>query len=96
MKIGVPKEIKDRENRVGLTPPGAAALVERGHQVRVQAAAGAGSGFGDDDYRKVGADIVSQKSAWGGDLVTKVRNRSNQNIPTSTGRSFSPIFISPA
>ena len=43
MNIGVRKEIKDRENRVGLTPPGAAALVERGHQVYVQAGAGVGS-----------------------------------------------------
>ena len=45
MKIGVPKEIKDKENRVALTPAGARALVEAGHEVLVQAGAGLGSGL---------------------------------------------------
>jgi len=81
MKIGVPKEIKDRENRVGLTPPGATALIERGHQAYVQAGAGVGSGFGDDDYRKAGAEIVSQPSAWAVDLVIKVKEPLEAEYP---------------
>jgi alanine dehydrogenase len=73
MIVGVPKEIKDLENRVGLTPSGASALINRGHQVRIEATAGAGSGFPDADYTAVGADIVSEASAWDVDLVTKVK-----------------------
>ena len=50
MIIGVPKEIKNNENRVGMTPAGVAELVKKGHTVYVQATAGANSGFSDDDY----------------------------------------------
>ena len=55
MIIGVPKEIKNNENRVGMTPAGVAELVKKGHTVYVQATAGANSGFSDDDYIAVGA-----------------------------------------
>ncbi len=58
MKIGIPKEIKNNENRVGMTPSGVAELVNRGHQVLVQHTAGEGSGFADAEYQKVGAQIV--------------------------------------
>ena len=58
MKVGVPKEIKNNENRVGMTPSGVAELVRRGHQVLVQHTAGEGSGFSDEAYRQVGAQIV--------------------------------------
>jgi alanine dehydrogenase len=58
MKIGVPAEIKDNEYRVGLTPSGANVLVGDGHEVYVQAGAGNGSGFGDDEYRAAGAKIL--------------------------------------
>jgi alanine dehydrogenase len=58
MIIGVPKEIKNNENRIALTPAGAAELVKRGHVVYVQANGGKGSGFADDDYRKAGAKIL--------------------------------------
>ena len=58
MKVGIPKEIKNNENRVGMTPSGVAELVNRGHQVLVQHTAGEGSGFTDADYQKVGAQIV--------------------------------------
>ena len=58
MKIGVPKEIKDNENRVGMTPAGVAELVKHGHNVVVQHTAGEGSGFSDADYEKVGAKIL--------------------------------------
>ena len=58
MKVGIPKEIKNNENRVGMTPSGVAELVNRGHKVLVQHTAGEGSGFADADYQKVGAQIV--------------------------------------
>jgi alanine dehydrogenase len=58
MKVGIPKEIKDNENRVGMTPSGVAELVHHGHEVSVQHTAGEGSGFDDDDYVKAGARIL--------------------------------------
>lgn len=74
MEIGVPKEIKDLEFRVGLTPQGVRALVDRGHLVRVETQAGAGAGFGDEDYRSAGAQIVPEADlAWDCELVVKVK-----------------------
>ena len=58
MKIGIPKEIKNNENRVGMTPDGVAELVKHGHDVFVQHTAGEGSGFADAAYEKVGAKIL--------------------------------------
>lgn len=58
MKIGIPKEIKNNENRVGMTPSGVYELIQHGHTVYVQATAGEGSGFSDDDYRNTGATIL--------------------------------------
>jgi len=58
MIIGVPKEIKNNENRVALTPAGTKELVKRGHTVYVQSTAGVGSGFQDDDYQEAGAQIL--------------------------------------
>lgn len=58
MKIGVPKEIKNNENRVGMTPAGVKELVNHGHELFVQATAGVGSGFSDDDYIKAGATVL--------------------------------------
>ncbi len=58
MIIGVPKEIKNNENRVALTPAGAQELVKRGHDVYVQTSAGAGSGFSDEEYTSAGASIL--------------------------------------
>jgi alanine dehydrogenase len=60
MIIGVPKEIKNNENRVALTPAGTKELVKRGHTVYVQRVAGAASGFIDDEYVKAGAQIIDQ------------------------------------
>lgn len=57
MIIGVPKEIKNNENRVALTPAGVTALVNRGHRVYVQASSGEGSGFSDKEYKAAGAKI---------------------------------------
>ncbi|MBH0188917.1 MAG: alanine dehydrogenase [Nitrospira sp.] len=61
MIIGVPKEIKDHEYRVSLTPEGASALCRAGHEVWVEPSAGQGSGFADDEYRKAGASIAGSK-----------------------------------
>jgi alanine dehydrogenase len=58
MIIGVPKEIKNNENRVGLTPAGVSALVKAGHKLFVQATAGEGSGFSDAEYKKAGATML--------------------------------------
>ncbi|MBO7189227.1 MAG: alanine dehydrogenase [Alistipes sp.] len=58
MIIGVPKEIKNNENRVALTPAGVMELVRRGHEVYVQSTAGVNSGFKDEDYEKQGAKIL--------------------------------------
>lgn len=59
MKIGVPKEIKNNENRVGVTPAGVFELIKVGHSVYIQENAGFGSGFTDTDYKVVGANILS-------------------------------------
>lgn len=58
MKVGVPKEIKNNENRVGMTPSGVAELTRRGHIVYVQHTAGEGSGFSDNEYERAGATIL--------------------------------------
>ena len=58
MKVGIPKEIKNNENRVGMTPAGVAELCRHGHEVVVQHTAGEGSGFADDEYVRAGARIL--------------------------------------
>ena len=63
MIIGVSKEIKNNENRVGLTPAGTEALVRAGHTVLIEAHGGEGSGFSDEQYSAVGAEIVSDKKS---------------------------------
>ena len=74
MKIGIPKEIKIKENRVSCTPAGARMLVQAGHEVFVQKDAGMGSGFPDVQYSGVGATMVpTAADAWGQDLVIKVK-----------------------
>ena len=74
MRIGVAREIKQREYRVALTPAGALELVRGGHDVIVEEGAGAGSGFGDDAYVAVGAAIASVEDVWGSaELLLKVK-----------------------
>ena len=74
MKVGVPKEIKNHEYRVGVIPAGVQALVERGHEVAVQAGAGVRAGFADEAYVKAGAAIVgSAEEAFDAGLVVKVK-----------------------
>ena len=74
MLIGIPKEIKNNENRVALTPAGVQSLVGRGHRVLIETNAGLGSGFADADYEKQGAEIVATAAeAWAAELVVKVK-----------------------
>ncbi|WP_066311262.1 alanine dehydrogenase [Bacillus sp. FJAT-29814] len=74
MRIGVPKEIKNNENRVAMTPAGVVHLVHSGHNVFIEKGAGEGSGFTDEDYRSAGASIVdSAADAWAMDMVMKVK-----------------------
>ncbi len=73
MKIGLIKEIKDKENRVALTPTGVRALVRAGHLVQVQDGAGLGSGYSNPEYIENGAQIVSVEDAWASDLVMKIK-----------------------
>lgn len=74
MIIGLPKEIKNHENRVGLTPAGVHTLVSNGHSVFVETSAGMGSGFSDEDYIAQGATIVPDaKQAWACEMVVKVK-----------------------
>lgn len=74
MIIGVPKETKDHEFRVGLTPGTVHALVTQGHQIKIETGAGLGSAFTDEDYRIAGAEIVNHpKDAWAAQLVVKVK-----------------------
>jgi alanine dehydrogenase len=75
MIIGVPKEIKNNENRVALTPGGAHMLVQMGHQVLIQSSAGAGSGFQDEEYISEGATVLPQAAqVWQqADMIMKVK-----------------------
>lgn len=74
MKVGIPKEVKDHEYRIGMNPAGAHALAAAGHQVVVERGAGAGSGFDDAEYAAVGARIVATAAeAWDADMVVKVK-----------------------
>ena len=75
MIVGVPKEIKDNEARVGVTPAGVKSLTEAGHKVLVETQAGAQSGFPDAEYQNAGAEIVGDAGfVWGkSDMVVKVK-----------------------
>lgn len=75
MIIGVPKEIKDNENRVGLTPAGVSAYKQAGHRVLVETQAGTGSGFSDEDFSAAGAEILgSAKEVWQqAEMICKVK-----------------------
>lgn len=74
MEVGVPKEIKDQEFRVGLSPASVQALCQQGHQVFVETHAGLGAGFPDAEYETAGAKIVVEAShAWQRELVVKVK-----------------------
>lgn len=75
MKIGIPKELKDHEYRVGMTPAGVRALVDDGHEVLVELGAGDGSGFADNEFVQSGARIVPDADAvyGGSEMIIKVK-----------------------
>ncbi|MBP6787140.1 MAG: alanine dehydrogenase [Candidatus Promineofilum sp.] len=74
MLVGVPREIKNNEYRVAMTPAGVQQLIEQGHQVLVETMAGDGSRFTDEQYSRVGAKIVpTPADAWGAEMVVKVK-----------------------
>ncbi len=75
MIIGVPKEIKNNENRVGMTPAGVAEMVKRGHRVYVQQTAGLGSGFSDEEYKAAGAELLPSIEAVyaAAEMIVKVK-----------------------
>lgn len=74
MRIGVPKEIKNNENRVAMTPAGVVNLVKFGHEVMIEKSAGLGSGFSDEDYLSAGAKLVeTAEEAWSMEMVMKVK-----------------------
>ncbi|MGH1287479.1 alanine dehydrogenase [Bacillus toyonensis] len=74
MRIGIPTEIKNNENRVAMTPAGAVHLVQNGHEIFVQKGAGLGSGFTDEEYVQAGAKLVeTAEEAWNQDMVMKVK-----------------------
>ncbi|MDA2976869.1 MAG: alanine dehydrogenase [Actinomycetota bacterium] len=75
MLVGVPKEIKNNENRVAMTPAGVHELTQRGHKVLIEKSAGVGSGFSDDDYTKAGAEIaLDAAKVWAeAEMIVKVK-----------------------
>lgn len=74
MIIGIPKEIKNNENRVAITPAGVDAFVRAGHQVIIETGAGLGSSFTDEDYTATGAKMVATaQEAWAAEMVMKVK-----------------------
>jgi len=83
MLVGVPKEIKNNEFRVALTPAGAHELVTRGHEVLIQASAGEGSGFQDSDYQQAGAKIAATaEEIWSkAELLCKVKEPIAKEYP---------------
>ena len=83
MIIGVPKEVKEQEQRVALLPSAVRQLTRRGHSVVVQKNAGTGSGYPDDEYIKAGAEIVDQaKEVFArGDMVVKVKEPLEAEFP---------------
>lgn len=74
MRIGVPMEVKNNENRVAMTPAGVVNLSLYGHEVFIQSGAGLGSGFTDEDYASAGATIVqTAEEAWNQEMIMKVK-----------------------
>ena len=86
MKIGVPKEIKDKENRVALTPEGAKILTSMGNEVLIEKDAGLGSGFSNEEYSNSGAKITEAKEAWNSDIVVKVKEPLENEYPFLKGQ----------
>ncbi|WP_027964255.1 alanine dehydrogenase [Halalkalibacillus halophilus] len=90
MKIGIPREIKNNENRVALTPAGVVAFKESGHEVFVETNAGDGSGFTDAQYKEAGATILdSANDIWSKEMVMKVK----EPLPEEYGYFYEGLIL---
>ncbi|MGP4062581.1 alanine dehydrogenase [Halobacillus sp. H74] len=90
MKIGVPREIKNNENRIAMTPAGVVSLTNAGHHVFVETNAGNGSSFTDKQYQEAGAEIVgSAKEAWSQEMVMKVK----EPLPEEFGYFYEGLIL---
>ncbi len=79
MIIGVPREVKNNENRVALTPAGVISLLEAGHNVIVEIDAGIGSSFTNEDYISAGAEIIEAAEVWSqAEMITKVLSQNKK------------------
>lgn len=90
MHIGVPKEIKNNENRVAMSPSGVVTLKNAGHDVYIETGAGSGSGFADHAYEQAGAVITSTaKEAWSQEMVMKVK----EPLPEEYGYFYEGLIL---
>lgn len=80
MIIGVPRETREGERRVALLPQAVQALVQEGHEVRVESGAGEGIGLTDNDYRRAGATVTNGFDAWSADLIVKVKELQDRDF----------------
>jgi len=80
MRVGVPRETKEGERRVALLPGEVRALVDQGHEVRIERGAGAGVGVPDDEYARAGAIVSTTGEAWGCELVVKVKELLDEDL----------------
>lgn len=96
LTIGVPKEKWTNEKRVAVTPAVTATLVKKGFTVNVEAGAGTGAKFRDDDYAQVGAKIGDDKSAYNSDIVLKVRQPLDTEVNLLRPESTLISFLYPA
>ena len=94
MIIGIPKETKAQEHRVGLLPGAAYQLTRRGHTVLVEKNAGIGSGYADEEYAKVGAEVVTKHAEIfeRAEMIVKVKEPLPEEYPLL--RAFSPTCTS--
>ncbi|MEC5421927.1 alanine dehydrogenase [Virgibacillus sp. C22-A2] len=90
MRIGIPREIKNNENRVAMSPSGVLTLKSSGHDVYVETGAGLGSGFTDEQYKEAGAFIASTaKEAWSQEMVMKVK----EPLPEEYGYFYEGLIL---
>ncbi|WP_047981586.1 alanine dehydrogenase [Ornithinibacillus contaminans] len=90
MNIGIPREIKNNENRVAITPAGVLTLTNAGHHVFIETTAGLGSGFTDEQYQQAGAKIVdSAAQAWSQQMVMKVK----EPLPEEYGYFYEGMIL---
>ena len=96
MRIGVPKEIKPQENRIGLTPESAKVLVSNGHEVLIENNGGFEAGFDNDQYKKAGAKIVNKVEDIFNDaeIIVKVKEPLSNEVKIFTLSGVKPIRFS--